>query len=194
MHLFSEHSLPMRLGSNLLSTSSPKRFQSRRCLASESQFLDQGILWLGRPFLPCGESADGVTRRAIRSVHSAGKIAELFVPVEERVDRIEGLYVERLQRSGRFNSGGSRSNISINRLGRSASRIRTRPPCAGSRCGGASSSLVKCLTTIECKNPYNSVGKGCVWTEEFMAKDLGEEDIVGLVFGFELVATDGAVG
>jgi hypothetical protein len=27
-----------------------------------------------------------------------------------------------------------------------------------------------------------------------MAEDLGEEDIVGLVFGFELVATDGAIG
>jgi hypothetical protein len=27
-----------------------------------------------------------------------------------------------------------------------------------------------------------------------MAEDLGEEDIVGLVFGFEFVATDGAVG
>ena len=27
-----------------------------------------------------------------------------------------------------------------------------------------------------------------------MAEDLGEEDIVGLVLGFELVATDGAVG
>jgi hypothetical protein len=27
-----------------------------------------------------------------------------------------------------------------------------------------------------------------------MAEDLGEEDIVGLVFWFELVATDGAVG
>ena len=27
-----------------------------------------------------------------------------------------------------------------------------------------------------------------------MSEDLGEEDIVGLVFGFELVATDGAVG
>jgi hypothetical protein len=27
-----------------------------------------------------------------------------------------------------------------------------------------------------------------------MAEDLGEEDIVGLVFGFELVATEGAVG
>jgi hypothetical protein len=27
-----------------------------------------------------------------------------------------------------------------------------------------------------------------------MAEDLSEEDIVGLVFGFELVATDGAVG
>jgi hypothetical protein len=28
---------------------------------------------------------------------------------------------------------------------------------------------------------------------EFVAEDLGEEDIVGDVFGFELVATDGAV-
>jgi hypothetical protein len=27
-----------------------------------------------------------------------------------------------------------------------------------------------------------------------MPEDLGEEDIVGLVLGFELVATDGAVG
>jgi hypothetical protein len=27
-----------------------------------------------------------------------------------------------------------------------------------------------------------------------MAEDLGEEDFVGLVFGFELVATDSAVG
>ena len=31
-------------------------------------------------------------------------------------------------------------------------------------------------------------------SEEFVAEDLGEEDIVGLVFGFEHVATDGAVG
>jgi hypothetical protein len=30
--------------------------------------------------------------------------------------------------------------------------------------------------------------------QEFVAEDLGEEDIVGLVLGFELVATDGAVG
>ena len=30
--------------------------------------------------------------------------------------------------------------------------------------------------------------------QEFMAEDLGEEDIVGEVFGFEAVATDGAVG
>src|ERR1700759_785146 len=37
-------------------------------------------------------------------------------------------------------------------------------------------------------------GKGGIGSEEFVAKDLGEEDIVGLVFGFELVATDGAVG
>jgi hypothetical protein len=27
-----------------------------------------------------------------------------------------------------------------------------------------------------------------------VTEDLGEEDIVGLVFGFEAVATDGAVG
>ena len=48
---------------------------------------------------------------------------------------------------------------------------------------------------FEHKNPYNlSDGEGSVWAEEFMAEDLGEEDIVGLVFGFELVATDGAVG
>jgi hypothetical protein len=46
---------------------------------------------------------------------------------------------------------------------------------------------VKILITL----PY---GEGCIWTDEFMAEDLGEEDIVGLVFGFELVATDGAVG
>ena len=37
-------------------------------------------------------------------------------------------------------------------------------------------------------------GEGCVRSEEFMAEDLGEEDIVGDVFGFELVATEGAVG
>jgi hypothetical protein len=48
-------------------------------------------------------------------------------------------------------------------------------------------SNVKILITL----PY---GKGCVRSQEFMAEDLGEEDIVGLVFGFELVATDGAVG
>jgi hypothetical protein len=39
--------------------------------------------------------------------------------------------------------------------------------------------------------PY---GKGCIGSQEFMAEDLSEEDIVGLVFGFELVATEGAVG
>src|SRR5271166_3363120 len=39
--------------------------------------------------------------------------------------------------------------------------------------------------------PY---GEGCIGTEEFVTKDLGEEDIVGDVFGFEAVATDGAVG
>ena len=31
-----------------------------------------------------------------------------------------------------------------------------------------------------------SYGEGCVWTEEFMAGDLGEEDIVGLVLGLNL--------
>ena len=36
--------------------------------------------------------------------------------------------------------------------------------------------------------------KGCVRSQEFMAEDLSEEDIVGLVFRFELVATEGAVG
>jgi hypothetical protein len=44
-------------------------------------------------------------------------------------------------------------------------------------------SNVKILITL----PH---GVGCVWTEEFVAEDLGEDDIVGLVFGFELVATD----
>jgi hypothetical protein len=48
-------------------------------------------------------------------------------------------------------------------------------------------SNVKILITL-------SYGEGCVGSEEFMAEDLGEEDIVGDVFGFELVATDGAVG
>ena len=52
---------------------------------------------------------------------------------------------------------------------------------------GSGLSNVKILITL----PY---GEGCVRSEEFMAEDLGEEDIVGLVFGFELVAADGAVG
>jgi hypothetical protein len=52
---------------------------------------------------------------------------------------------------------------------------------------GSTLSNVKILITL-------SYGKGCIRTEEFMAEDLGEEDIVGLVFGFEPVATDGAVG
>jgi hypothetical protein len=52
---------------------------------------------------------------------------------------------------------------------------------------GSGLSNIKILITL-------SYGKGCVWTEEFMSEDLGEEDIAGLVFGFELVATDGAVG
>jgi hypothetical protein len=48
-------------------------------------------------------------------------------------------------------------------------------------------SNVKILITL-------AYGKGCVWAEEFMTEDLCEENIVGLVFGFEPVATDGAVG
>jgi hypothetical protein len=52
---------------------------------------------------------------------------------------------------------------------------------------GSRLSNVKILVTL-------SYGEGSVWAEWFMAEDLGEEDIVGLVFGFELVATDGAVG
>ena len=37
-------------------------------------------------------------------------------------------------------------------------------------------------------------GEGCVRSEEFMAEDLCEEDIVGLVLRFEAVAADGGVG
>jgi hypothetical protein len=48
-------------------------------------------------------------------------------------------------------------------------------------------SNIKILITL-------SYGEGCIWSQEFVAEDLSEEDIVGLVFGFELVATDGAVG
>jgi len=39
-----------------------------------------------------------------------------------------------------------------------------------------------------------SHGKRCVRSEQLVAEDLGEEDVVGLVSGFELVAADGAVG
>ena len=39
--------------------------------------------------------------------------------------------------------------------------------------------------------PY---GKRCVRSEQLMAEDLGQEDVVGLVSGFKLVAADGAVG
>jgi hypothetical protein len=52
---------------------------------------------------------------------------------------------------------------------------------------GSGHSNVKILITLPDR-------KRCVRPEEFMTEDLGEEDIVGLVFGFELVATDGAVG
>jgi hypothetical protein len=36
--------------------------------------------------------------------------------------------------------------------------------------------------------------KRCVRPEQLMAEDLGQEDVVGLVSGFELVAADGSVG
>jgi hypothetical protein len=52
---------------------------------------------------------------------------------------------------------------------------------------GSALSNVKILITL-------SDGKGCVRPQKFMTEDLGEEDIVGLVFGLEAVATDGAVG
>jgi hypothetical protein len=52
---------------------------------------------------------------------------------------------------------------------------------------GSGLSNIKILITL-------SYGEGCIWPQEFMAEDLSEEDIVGDVFGFELVATDGAVG
>jgi hypothetical protein len=41
---------------------------------------------------------------------------------------------------------------------------------------GSRLSNVKILVTL-------SYGEGSVWAEWFMAEDLGEEDIVGLVFG-----------
>jgi hypothetical protein len=37
-------------------------------------------------------------------------------------------------------------------------------------------------------------GKGCIWPQEFLAEDLGEEDIVGHVLWFEAVAADGSIG
>ena len=52
---------------------------------------------------------------------------------------------------------------------------------------GSGLSNVKILVTLADR-------KGCVRTEEFMAEDLSEEDIVGLVVWFEAVAADGAVG
>jgi hypothetical protein len=58
------------------------------------------------------------------------------------------------------------------------------PPLCGY---GAGLSNVKILITL-------SYGEGSVGSEEFMAEDLGEEDIVGDIFGFELVAAEGAVG
>ena len=37
-------------------------------------------------------------------------------------------------------------------------------------------------------------GKGCIRSQQLMAEDLGQEDVVGLVSGFELVAADSSVG
>jgi hypothetical protein len=37
-------------------------------------------------------------------------------------------------------------------------------------------------------------GKGCVRPEELLAEDLGQEDVVSLVLGFEFVAADSSVG
>lgn len=37
-------------------------------------------------------------------------------------------------------------------------------------------------------------GKRCVRPQELVAEDLGQEDIVGLIFGFKPVAADGPVG
>jgi hypothetical protein len=51
---------------------------------------------------------------------------------------------------------------------------------------GSRLSNVKILITLP--------GRGGIRSEEFMSKDLGEEDIIGDVWGFEAVATDGAVG
>jgi hypothetical protein len=48
-------------------------------------------------------------------------------------------------------------------------------------------SNIKILVTL-------SDRKRGIWTQKFMTEDLGEEDIVGDVLGFESVATDGAVG
>jgi hypothetical protein len=37
-------------------------------------------------------------------------------------------------------------------------------------------------------------GESGIRPEEFMAEDLGQEDVIGVVFGFELVAADSSVG
>jgi hypothetical protein len=39
-----------------------------------------------------------------------------------------------------------------------------------------------------------SYRKGCIRSEQLVAEDLGQEDVVGLVSGFELVAADSSVG
>jgi len=48
------------------------------------------------------------------------------------------------------------------------------PPLCGY---GAGLSNVKILITL-------SYGEGCIWSQKFMAEDLGEEDIVGDILGF----------
>src|SRR6516162_10329577 len=37
-------------------------------------------------------------------------------------------------------------------------------------------------------------GQRCIRSEQLVAEDLGQEDVVGLVCGFKLVAADGSVG
>ena len=57
------------------------------------------------------------------------------------------------------------------------------------------------LVSIKNASPYDIEiliglpdGKRSVRSEQLVAEDLGQEDVVGLVFWFELVAADGSVG
>src|ERR1700758_1082453 len=54
-------------------------------------------------------------------------------------------------------------------------------------CYSLSISNVKILIALSYRN-------GCIRSQQLMAEDLGQEDVVGLVFGFELVAADSSVG